>query len=91
MRDLDVGQTLEAVLAENRRMSKKNTVTATDLDDIVVLIEDAADLTAKELEQECTAKIEELSKRSWMALSARQMADRVPISIFAMGDLVAAC
>jgi hypothetical protein len=89
VRDLDVGQTLEAVLAENRRMSKKNAVKATDLDDIVVLIEDAADLTAKELEQECNAKLEELNKRSWMTLSARQMADRIPISIFAMGDLVA--
>jgi hypothetical protein len=89
VRDLDVGQTREAVLAENRRMSKKNPVKAADLDEIVVLIEDAADLTAKELEQECNAKLEELNKRSWMTLSARQMADRIPISIFAMGDLVA--
>lgn len=69
-------------------MSKKNAVKAPELDDIVVLIEDAADLTPKELEQECNAKIEEINKRSWMALSAKQMADRIPISIFAMGDLV---
>lgn len=72
-------------------MSKKNAAKAPDLDDIVVVIEDAADLTAKELEQERNAQIEELNKRSWMALSARQMAGRIPISIFAMGDLVAAC
>lgn len=88
MRDLDLDQTRGPALAENRRMSKKNAVKAPELDDIVVLIEDAADLTPKELEQECNAKIEEINKRSWMALSAKQMADRIPISIFAMGDLV---
>ena len=71
-------------------MSKKNPVTAKPIDDIVVLIEDAADLTAKELEQERNARIEELNKRSWMSQSAQQMARRIPISIFAMGDLVAA-
>lgn len=71
-------------------MSKKNAVSAKPLDDDVVLIEDAAGLTAKELEQERSARIEELSKRSWMSHSAQQLAGRIPISIFAMGDLVAA-
>lgn len=71
-------------------MSKKNAVPATDLDDIVVLIEDAADLTPKELEQERKAQLEEINKRSWMSHSAQQLAGRIPTSIFAMGDLVAA-
>ena len=80
-------------MRDTRGMSKNQAIAvtaATDLDEIVTLIEDAADLTPKELEQECNAKIEEMSKRSWMALSAKQMADRIPISIFAMGDLVGA-
>ncbi|MDB5941068.1 MAG: hypothetical protein JWQ13_634 [Ramlibacter sp.] len=71
-------------------MSKKNAVPATDLDDIVVLIEDAADLTPKELEQERKAQLEEINKRSWMSHSPQQLAGRIPTSIFAMGDLVAA-
>jgi hypothetical protein len=72
-------------------MAKKNAATATapDLDEIVLLIEDAADLTAKELEQERNAKVEELRKRSWMSHSAQQLAGRIPVSVFAMGDLVA--
>jgi hypothetical protein len=72
-------------------MAKKNAATATapDLDEIVLLIEDAADLTAKELEQERNAKVEEIRKRSWMSHSAQQLAGRIPVSVFAMGDLVA--
>jgi len=68
----------------------KNQAPAADLDAIVTLIEDAADLTPKELEQECQAKAEELKKLSWMSHSAEQLAGRIPVSVFAMGDLVAA-
>lgn len=71
-------------------MSKKNPLPATDLDEIVIVIEDAADLTAKELEQERKAQLEEMNKRSWMSHSAEQLAGRIPVSIFAMGDLVSA-
>jgi hypothetical protein len=42
----------------------KNQAPAADLDAIVTLIEDAADLTPKELEQERLAKVEELKKLS---------------------------
>ena len=70
-------------------MPKKNLETTTELDEIVLLIEDAADLTAKELEQERNAKVEELRKRSWMSHTAQQLAGRIPVSVFAMGDLVA--
>ncbi|MCG2594387.1 hypothetical protein LZ009_16545 [Ramlibacter sp. XY19] len=68
----------------------KNLTPAADLDTIVTLIEDAADLTPKELEQERLAKVEELKKLSWMTHSAEQLAGRIPVSVFAMGDLVAA-
>jgi hypothetical protein len=69
-------------------MPKNNVLPAADLDDIVTLIEDAADLTPKELEQERLAKLEELKKLSWMSHSAEQLAGRIPVSVFAMGDLV---
>jgi hypothetical protein len=70
-------------------MPKNNALPAVDMDDIVTLIEDAADLTPKELEQERLAKAEELKKLSWMSHTAEQLAGRIPVSVFAMGDLVA--
>jgi hypothetical protein len=70
-------------------MTKKTAAPAADLDDIITLIEDAADLTPKELEQERLAKMEELKKLSWMSHSAEQLAGRIPVSVFAMGGLVA--
>ena len=72
------------------RSMPKNLTPAADLDAIVTLIEDAADLTPKELEQERLAKMEELKKLSWLSHSAEQLAGRIPVSVFAMGDLVAA-
>jgi hypothetical protein len=78
------------VLSETRGMSKKIALPAADLDDIVTLIEDAADLTPKELEQERLAKVEELKKLSWMAHTPEQLAGRIPVSVFAMGDLATA-
>jgi hypothetical protein len=71
-------------------MAKKNAIPAAELEAIVTLIEDAADLTPKELEQERLAKLEELKKLSWMAHSAEQLAGRIPVSVFAMGDLATA-
>jgi len=46
-------------------------------------------LTPKELEIERKAKLEELKKRSWMQQSAAQLTSRVPVSVFAMGGLIA--
>jgi hypothetical protein len=68
-------------------MPQKNAVPVPDLDEIITLIEDAADLTPKELEQERKAKMEELKKLSWMSHSAEELAGRIPVSVFAMGDL----
>jgi hypothetical protein len=68
-------------------MAKNNAVPAAELEAIITLIEDAADLTPRELEQERLAKVEELKKLSWMSHSAQQLAGRIPVSVFAMGDL----
>lgn len=87
MRVLTKEHTILTRLRDTRRMAKKIAVHAADLDNIVTLIEDAADLTPKELEQERLAKMEELKKLSWMAHSAEQLAGRIPVSVFAMGDL----
>ena len=77
-------------MSDTRRMSKNQAAVPADLDEIITLIEDAADLTPKELQQERQAKMEELKKLSWMSHSAEQLAGRIPVSVFAMGDLVTA-
>jgi hypothetical protein len=68
-------------------MSKKP-VPAAPAEEIHILVEDAADLTPKELELERKALAEEMRKRSWMSEDAQQLARRIPVSVFAMGDLV---
>lgn len=68
-------------------MHKKLADLDQNTDQIISLIEDAHELTAKELELERKAKLDELEKRNWMSLSAQQLTDRIPVSVFAMGDL----
>jgi hypothetical protein len=89
MRVLQMFRASKSVMSDTPRMPK-NLAPAADLDNIVTLIEDAADLTPKELEQERQAKVEELKKLSWMSHTAEQLAGRIPVSVFAMGDLVTA-
>jgi len=45
-------------------------------------------LTAKELAQERKALQEEQQRLTWLSQSAEQLAGRIPVSVFAMGDLV---
>lgn len=71
-------------------MHKKIAAFDQNADQIISLIEDAHELTAKELELERKAKLDELEKRNWMSLSAQQLTDRIPVSVFAMGDLATA-
>lgn len=71
-------------------MASNKEATPIVLDAIAETIEDAADLTPKELQQERLARLEELKKRAWMAQSAAQLAGRIPVSVFAMGDLASA-
>ena len=77
-------------MSDTPGMPKNQAAVPADLDEIITLIEDAADLTPKELLQERQAKVEELKKLSWMTHSAEQLAGRIPVSVFAMGDLVTA-
>ena len=59
-------------------------------DPVLALIQDAAELTPKELELEHKAAVEELKKRGWLGDTAQQITKRVPVSVFAMGDLAQA-
>lgn len=72
------------------RAMPKKAVPTTEFNEVDVLIEDAAHLTPKELEQERKAKLEELKKRTWMSHSAEQLASRIPVSVFAIADVVVA-
>ena len=68
-------------------MTTPKAVLAAANPEILHLIEDAPELTAKELEHECKATLEEIKKRAWMSQSAQQLATRIPVSVFAMGAL----
>ena len=80
---------------ENPRMPQQQESTivaqsdaANDL--VLALIKDATELTPREFELERKAAIEEVKKRSWLGDTAQQITRRVPVSVFAMGDLAAA-
>jgi len=68
-------------------MPQNPALPALDPEELLIVIEDAADLSAKELAEERKAKVEELRKRSWMSETAHQLAGRIPVSVFAMGEL----
>ncbi|MBL0426381.1 hypothetical protein [Ramlibacter alkalitolerans] len=61
---------------------------AEELAAIQVSPEDAEVLSPKEQEKERLALLEEQKKRSWMEQTAHQLAGRIPISVFALGQLV---
>ena len=72
-------------------MSTNNALSPIDpAADLVIVIEDASELTPKELELERKAQAEEIKKRSWMSHSAEELANRIPVSVFAMGSLASA-
>jgi hypothetical protein len=58
-----------------------------DHKEIGALATDADVLSPKEFEQESKALLEEARKRGWLSHSPRQLAARIPVSVFAMGDL----
>ena len=68
--------------------NKEAAATAAD-DEIHVLIEDEAELTAKELAQERKAALEEHKRKAWLTHTPAQLAGRIPVSVFAMGDRAA--
>jgi hypothetical protein len=76
------------VIRDNPRMANKEGAAGAAEDEIQVLIEDEAELTAKELAQERKAALDEHKRLAWMNHTPEQLAGRIPVSVFAMGDLV---
>ena len=70
-------------------MAQTNRAAAADENEIHILVEDEAELTARELAQERKAALDERQRRTWLSQSAEQLAGRIPVSVFAMGDLAA--
>jgi hypothetical protein len=57
-------------------------------DNEVILIVDEEELTPKELAQERKAAQEERQRLNWLAHTPAELAGRIPVSVFAMGDLL---
>ena len=53
----------------------------------IIVIEDEAELTPKELAQERKAALEAQQRLTWLSSTPQQLAGRIPVSVFAMGDL----
>jgi len=60
---------------------------AIDAGEIHILIEDEQELTQKELAQERKAALEAQQRLTWLKHSAEELVNRIPVSVFAMGDL----
>ncbi|HEX2547448.1 MAG TPA: hypothetical protein VHL79_21365 [Ramlibacter sp.] len=69
-------------------MANKEIVAGMAEEEIQVVIEDEAELTAKELAQERKAAVEEHKRKAWLAHTPAQLAGRIPVSVFAMANHV---
>lgn len=69
-------------------MASKNEAAAAADNEIHVLIEDEQELTPKELAQERKAALEEHKRLAWLAHTPAQLAGRIPVSVFAMGEIL---
>jgi hypothetical protein len=77
-------------MRENHAMaSKTDRAAAAAETDIHIIIEDQDELTARELAQERKAVLEEKQRQTWLSHTPEQLAGRIPVSVFAMGSLVA--
>ncbi len=54
-----------------------------------IYIVDAAELSAAELAQERKAALAEQERLTWLSHTPEQLVNRIPVSVFAMGDLAA--
>ncbi|HEY8360029.1 MAG TPA: hypothetical protein VIL30_21445 [Ramlibacter sp.] len=68
-------------------MALKDRADAAADNEIEILIEDQEELTPKELVQERKAKLDELQRLTWLSHTPEQLVERIPVSVFAMGDL----
>lgn len=57
--------------------------------EIHVVIEDEAELTTRELAQERKAAIEEHKRKAWLGYTPAQLAGRIPVSVFDLGNHLA--
>jgi hypothetical protein len=66
---------------------QNNEVSATAAEaEIHIVLEDEAELTAKELAQERKAAIEEHKRKAWLGHTPAELAGRIPVSVFALGN-----
>jgi hypothetical protein len=56
--------------------------------EIDIIIVDQAELTPSELAQERKAALAERERLAWLSHTPEQLAHRIPVSVFAMGNLV---
>jgi hypothetical protein len=70
-------------------MQKEEVAGATAEAEIHIVLEDEAELTAKELAQERKAAIEEHKRKAWLGHTPAQLAGRIPVSVFDLGNHLA--
>jgi hypothetical protein len=70
-------------------MHNKEEAAALAEEEIHVVVEDEAELTAKELAQERKAAIEEHKRKAWLGHTPAQLAGRIPVSVFDLGNHLA--
>ena len=68
--------------------NKDEAATVVD-EEIQVILEDEAELTPKELAQERKAAIEEHKRKAWLGHTPAQLAGRIPVSVFDLGNHLA--
>lgn len=68
-------------------MANKDSTLAAAEQDTPITIEDEKELTPKELAQERKAALEEQKRLSWLSQTAEELTGRIPVSVFAMGQL----
>jgi hypothetical protein len=70
-------------------MQKEDGMQAAAEADIHFVLEDEAELTAKEIAQERKAALEEHKRKAWLGYTPAQLAGRIPVSVFALGSHLA--
>jgi hypothetical protein len=78
------------IIRDNRGMEKKDETGKSAENELHIIIADEEELTPKELAQERKAALEEHKRLTWLSQTPEQLAGRIPVSVFAMGALVAA-
>lgn len=75
------------IIRDNGGMQERCEDPVADAGAIQIQIEDEHELTPKELAQERKAALEAHERLNWLRHTPEQLAGRIPVSVFAMGDL----